>query len=84
MHVHSGLVFERSHSSEVSNDPKNVEETWVNGFLLEPFMTCNNFCHSLWSSFQLGLLSISDVDGDGEGMKPFYLVKKIIKSLEAQ
>ena len=20
----------------------------VNGFLLEPFMTCNNFCHSLW------------------------------------
>ena len=31
----------------VSNDPKWVEETWVNGFLLEPFMTCNNFCHSL-------------------------------------
>ena len=24
-----------------------VEETWVNGNLLEPFMTCNNFCHSL-------------------------------------
>ena len=32
----------------VSNDPIWVEETWVNGFLLEPFMTCNNFCHSLW------------------------------------
>ena len=25
--------------------------TGVNGFLLEPFMTCNNFCHSLCGRF---------------------------------
>ena len=34
----------------VKNGPNGSHLPWVNGFLLEPFMTCTDFSSQLWQS----------------------------------
>ena len=55
-HMGTVLVFENllvRYPSQIFLKMPFFNHIWthlpgVNGFLLEPFMTCNNFCHSLW------------------------------------